>query len=577
MSIVDGQEIFFRRLFMKGMKRIFLAILALFAAAGTVFAAGGQAGSSGTGGLTTLKVFGIDKQYTVAGQNLQLSDWYKGKIKSRIWDQFTADLAKRGIRLELELVMLDQINTVFQTMLAAGKLNDYDFVSAGSNIDAKTRIGLVNQGRLYPINKLLTEYSDGTARNFYTTDIGKTYAKLSTLQDGNFYWLTNSTATYYKNPTNYKGSMSSGMIRKDWLDAAGLGMPKTLDEFYNALSAFQQKDVNGNGMKDEVAAVSMDGFGTGIAQWFGLASGWSGFVSSIDYKVISPWYQNHVKDYFTFMNRLYKAGLLRTTSEGNDMAANRIAYQFGWSLETWDEPGVAVQQGAAKAYYVPFVLQAAADTQPRVWAQEGIGLSFGVHFVPARAKNLAGVGKLLDYLVTKDYATLTEQGIEGYTFQYDSQNNFQAIPRNSNSIGLDNDLTNARLPALWTNNSILPRFERFDRVSEMSTAIETGRNLGYPQTGFQLKVDFFTPHHEGAGYAYIQDLDAITAYPTVAEIDRLAALRPDLETYSKELCTALIMGEKSLANWDSYIADLKRLGLDEFISIYQAQVDRGRR
>jgi hypothetical protein len=34
------------------------------------------------------------------------------------------------------------------------------------------------------------------------------------------------------------------------------------------------------------------------------------------------------------------------------------------------------------------------------------------------------------------------------------------------------------------------------------------------------------------------------------------------------------MGEKSLDNWDSYIADLKRLGLDEVIAIYQARLDR---
>jgi hypothetical protein len=34
------------------------------------------------------------------------------------------------------------------------------------------------------------------------------------------------------------------------------------------------------------------------------------------------------------------------------------------------------------------------------------------------------------------------------------------------------------------------------------------------------------------------------------------------------------MGEKSLGNWDSYIADLKRLGLDEYVGIHQARIDR---
>ncbi|GIO89001.1 extracellular solute-binding protein [Paenibacillus lactis] len=42
------------------------------------------------------------------------------------------------------------------------------------------------------------------------------------------------------------------MIRKDWLDALGLETPKTLDEFYNVLKAFKEKDPNGNGQADEI-------------------------------------------------------------------------------------------------------------------------------------------------------------------------------------------------------------------------------------------------------------------------------------------------------------------------------------
>jgi hypothetical protein len=95
-------------------------------------------------------------------------------------------------------------------------------------------------------------------------------------------------------------------------------IPKTLDEFYNALVAFQQNDTNKNGIKDEVAQISMTGFGTGVAQWFGLGTD---MVSAIDYKAFSPWYQPHIQDYITYMNRLYKAGLLRVDSEGGRHAS----------------------------------------------------------------------------------------------------------------------------------------------------------------------------------------------------------------------------------------------------------------
>ena len=64
------------------------------------------------------------------------------------------------------------------------------------------------------------------------------------------------------------------------------------------------------------------------------------------------------------------------------------------------------------------------------------------------------------------------------------------------------------------------------------------------------------------------------AIPTVEEINKANEISTDLETYSKELLTKLIMGEKSLDDWDSYIQDLKDLGLDDLIAVQQARVDR---
>ncbi|MFC5653279.1 ABC transporter substrate-binding protein [Paenibacillus solisilvae] len=45
------------------------------------------------------------------------------------------------------------------------------------------------------------------------------------------------------------GTMTT-IIRKDWLDKLGLQMPKTLDEFVQALRAFTNDDPDGNGKKD---------------------------------------------------------------------------------------------------------------------------------------------------------------------------------------------------------------------------------------------------------------------------------------------------------------------------------------
>lgn len=48
----------------------------------------------------------------------------------------------------------------------------------------------------------------------------------------------------------------------------------------------------------------------------------------------------------------------------------------------------------------------------------------------------------------------------------------------------------------------------------------------------------------------------------------------DFETYYQELLTKLILGQKSMDDWDIYMEEMQELGLDELIAITQARYDR---
>ena len=50
--------------------------------------------------------------------------------------------------------------------------------------------------------------------------------------------------------------------------------------------------------------------------------------------------------------------------------------------------------------------------------------------------------------------------------------------------------------------------------------------------------------------------------------NRISEITPDLFTYMNELNENLITGAWSLDDWDDYMAELKRLGLDEVLAIY---------
>jgi hypothetical protein len=178
-------------------------------------------------------------------------------------------------------------------------------------------------------------------------------------------------------------------------------------------------------------------------------------------------------------------------------------------------------------------------------------------------------------MVTPDYSMLSEFGIENYTFKYRSDGSVERIPVNSATVGVDNNFVIQSLAMLWTDGSILPRFERKQREDDLIAIRDRGKVLGYPE-GFTLKSDFYVDAWENNKWPFLQDIDVVMAFPTSKEADRIAALLPNLGTYSMELASSLVMGQKSLDNWDSYMSELKRLGLDELIGIYQARIDRAR-
>ena len=70
------------------------------------------------------------------------------------------------------------------------------------------------------------------------------------------------------------------------------------------------------------------------------------------------------------------------------------------------------------------------------------------------------------------------------------------------------------------------------------------------------------------------EIKTCQALPNAEESERLSEIQTDLETYSKELIANIILGRSSLDDWDSYIEELKELGLDEYIEINQTLCDR---
>lgn len=503
-----------------------------------------------------IRILGVDRSGTdTDGRVVYLSDWVNGD--SKMWQRLASDLLEKGIVLELDLIAEDQYNTVVQTQIAAGL--DCDMLNL-QGVDSKTRLNLVKQGILAPVNQIWENYSQESTKEFYTTGNGSVMLR-DKMEDGNVYWLSPLTVGDYEGRVT--GSVKGAMIRKDWLDKLNLPIPQTTDELYDALLAFQTQDVNGNGVADEVARAGLGSFNNGVAQFFGLGTDLVCFTDYDSGVLTSPWYMDGVKDYILFMKRLYDAGLLDLAESGNTAKVeNRLSLFTSWWTETWEEPTVLTPEGAAPVNYVGISCDPGNGIEPVIPIQDGIQKNANYQVGFTTQANQEAVGRLLDYLTSDEYGLLTECGIEGYTYE--------VVDGEITKIR-DSDISEVQimsvLPALWTNNAILPRLEIADRKAGLDSLLEQGwTDKEAPNRDLFENYD---------SYALTRlSVSEELAVATEEETQRSSDIKADLDTYYSELLTKLIMGQQSMDDWDSYIADMKDLGLDELIEIYQARYDR---
>lgn len=531
--------------------------------AGEESSGGGSGSEEASGDLKTLHILGVDHSGTDGnGQTVKLSDWVNGD--SKLWERFTSDLAERGLKLELDLIENDQYDTTVNNQLAAGL--DYDFVYI-TPLSTKTRIGLVEQGKLQPLNQIWNQYGQEATKEFYEQGAGSEVVKLNVLEDGNIYWVSTAIIGTYGD-SNF-GSFTMPQIRKDWLDKLGLEMPQTTDELYEALKAFRENDVNGNGEADEVARLSLSTFSGGIAQLFGLGNS----IAYVDYytgKVSSPWYDENVKEYIQFMQKLYEEGMLVDgDSESTEVAENKAAMIFDWALETWQEPTIMVPEGEAAPYYVGVHCKAVEGVEPLIARQRGIQKA-GYDYAATDKADPEAVAIYLDYIASEEYALLSEFGIEGFSFEYDENGE---MVQYSDSEDSEVQMI-VKTPALWVNNGIAPRVQKVDRKQEVDMTKGAGYDMGYPEEGFEEKVKLIRDIYENEEKYSYAAMSVDMAVSTVAENDEVDSFYTDLDTRSKEILMNLIMGTYSLEDWDTYISDLQNLGLDKLIEIYQNRYNR---
>ncbi len=514
--------------------------------------------------IALLMLFGATAMAANIPVELPFAEYGKDKLVVAVYDNYYAAASyadplpvlewieeRTGLQIEWDVVVPSQYDEVMRVRLAAG-VDLPDIVQIPNSYSNKGEVyNYAQQGILIPLEDLIKEHAPNLSKLIFEDmpELGNAF----TAPDGHIYHIAQNFDG--GNKVEVKGLI----LRTDWLEKLGLTQPTTADEWYNVLKAFKENDPNGNGIADEIGIASFNGLGEYgyLATAFGIAAPATKYID-VDGVAVNQYEQPGFKDYLTFLNKLYVEGIMDPQYKTNDepkldaMFAKDIvgaSAHFAAKCELWGGTAkLAGNPNSETAEYHLVLSPPDANGDIRMIRRALTGFCYGI---TRDCKNPEMAIKWLDYIYGSDEGRdVMLYGLEDLTYTLDANGNkvwVDNIGKNPDGLSIGTALRSVgAFPAQFTN-----RTEEFYRMMISKAAAEEGEIL---------KDYMIDPFPQVMG--------------TSDEIERIASLNADIETYQNEMIEKFITNQASLDEFDNFISTVKSMGGDELTKIYQDQLNR---
>lgn len=423
---------------------------------------------------------------------------------------------------------------VFNIMMASGDLPDI-VVTERENF---FKYG--PEGAFVPLNELIDKYAPNYKKYLESNPNIK---KFTTSPDGKIYSI------------NFvpDGEAAEGyFIRQDWLDKLNLKVPTTVNEYYEVLKAFREKDPNGNGKKDEIPFIDR-AKGKKTTQLCSLWGAYDAWYAK-DGKVIYGPMDEAYKTAMINISKWYKEGLIDPEAFTRGANARNILFEnnTGGSTHDWFAT-TALFNDSLKTKVPGFSVQPIAppaDVNGKVWEitsrpmmnKTGWGIS-------KSNKNPEATMRYFDFWWSEEGRRLMNFGIEGQTY----------------------DMVNGK-PIF--KDSILKTTKT---VTQELEAIGAQIQVGFHQD-FSYEEQWMNPVAKQGAKMYIDKKYIVPEFPllsyTTEEQKVINEKGTSIDTLIKEQTQKWILGAESVeTTWDKYISTLKNMGVNDLIKVQQTAYD----
>ena len=211
-------------------------------------------------------------------------------------------------------------------------------------------------------------------------------------------------------------------IRKDWLDKLGLPLPKTTEEFYQALRAFKEHDPGGVGRSRVIPfSINADVYWMAYNVLFTFIdpnlSRRDRWVNTIEERwLLLPGFKNGMR----FLNQMYQEGLIdrdfalyKGIEASNPIRAGLVgAFNGEWDTLYREDDAILsdLQKNVPGAELVPFDGLTNSNGVPVKGAYDSAGINF---FIPASCKNPEAALRYVNWLAKYENYHFLQVGKEG--------------------------------------------------------------------------------------------------------------------------------------------------------------------
>lgn len=438
-----------------------------------------------------------------------------------------------NIQFEIQSVLPADLAEKKNLSLASGDYPDVFFKAAFSTSEL-TKYG--NQGILIPLQDLIREYAPNLTKLLDERDAWQ--------------YLEDENGNVYSLPEIDRQSPAITVywLNQKWMENLGMSEPKSLDELYNVLKAFKEKDANGNGDPDDEIPITANvniiidfllpyfGVNYDTATQTGVTEDGLYYIPTSDI----------YKEYLAFITKLYSEGILdkNTFTQAHE--------QQGAIGQSGDVFGSFFDIGA--------FLTVGRDNDDDYIAlspfEEGIypvssGITGGTLCITDACEHPEYIIAWADQLYSEEGGILAWLGVEGETYRMNDDGTYSWITDGSHGDNTSVVRASSTIQGASNHPSVQP-------------------DLWYTGLSVDVDPDEVYLNEQHAKLANMGANPRPAMFYSDADSKTIATLKTDLDGYVSQYRAQVATGELDLeSSWDEYIATMNKMGAEQLEEIYQ--------